>query len=274
MKNMKKRGIWSLEFTGKLILALVFVALGTLMIREIAKGADIGYNKQLCKMSVIANTKARLAGKEFYNINCPTRYVTIEQKKYIIESKDAKDEFKIECGKLDNDESKKCFFNRVNRLIANLIFDCWDQFAAGQLPVFSQYYEDRQCLICARIEFNNMPHNLDGFYSGDSEEYSLEEFMRKHNPIGHEITYYEFSLDETDAFLHTSMIYEYDLVNPMTVVFSAMNEDYFKSKISAAWDKVKKVVFKDKTSDIEYEFVNALDFVKYDEVREHCDTLR
>lgn len=262
-----------MEFTGKLILALAFCGIGILMIREVAKGSDVGYDKQLCKLSVISNAKARIAGTEFYEINCPTRYVTIEPKKYTIESKNAKEEFKIKCGSLTNEESKKCFFDEVNNVMSKLIFDCWDQFAAGQLSVFSQYYLDRQCLICARIEFKDMPYSLDVFSTHDTD-YSLDNYMREHNPVTHKISYYEFSLDETDVFLHEGSIYEYDLVNPMAVVFSAMNENYFKAKISSSWDVVKKVVFKEPDGDREYEFINALDFVKYDEVNEQCDTLR
>jgi len=270
---MRKKGIWSLEFTGKLILALIVLGISMFMIKQIVTGTNTGYDKHLCKMSVIANSKGRIAGTEFYTIRCPTRYVTIEQKKYTIEAKDASDEFDIECGNLVSDESKQCFFDRTNWLISNILFDCWDQFAAGQLSVFSRYNQDRQCLICARIEFKDVPGSATA-HSRNKLEHSLEEYMKTHNPVQHRISYYEFIFDQTDAWPHKGMIYEYDLTHPMAVVFSSMNENYFTSQISSAWDKVKTVAFKEPGSDREYQFVNALDFVRYDEVIEQCDALR
>ena len=291
IKN-KKRGTWALSYTAQLILALVFVGVGLFMVKEIGDAMTVGYDKGLCKQSVVLNSKFRIPilQSEEFEVKCPTRYVTIEPEKIIVEALEKEHTIKIPCGNLKNSKSQKCFNEKVNSLISGLIFDCWDQFGAGQLNVFNSYERNRQCIICSRIEFTEGVKNALGedFWSGSNKDTSLQEYMITHNPKLHEITYYEFSLDAIDAF--SPPVYEYDLNVPYAVVFSAMNERGVKSVLEEGWALIKKnnpvrilkgLLLK-REAEVEavseekegVEFVNILQYGQYSDVREICDSLK
>jgi hypothetical protein len=279
MKN--KKGIeWGMSLTSKLILALAFTAVGLMLINQLRGAIVSGYDVQGCKMSVAYNSKFRIPiiEREEMTVDCPTRYVTISPKEIAIEAEDHTITEKIKCGDLTTEESKKCFLGKVNSQISNLIFDCWDQFAAGQIPVFSRYEADRQCILCSRVEFTQDVKNL--FGTGDQElswafppepgeiDYPLDEYMRNHKPTTHDISYYEFSLDKTDAF--NPPYYDYDLNKPRAVVFVALNQPQTEYLLGKTWDTIKTL---GKSDGKEYEYVNTLEWVPYDEVVQKCDVL-
>lgn len=291
MKKNKKSQFWPMTFTGKLIIALIFLVAAIFMIREISEAMTKGYDKQLCKISVLANAKLRIPGAQIeqVQVQCPIRFVTIGLDEILIESGEEKQKISIKCkkgivftkGTEPTIESKRCFLNKVNELTADLIFDCWDQFGAGQLQVFSRYDLERQCLICSRIEFKqevNKLFNLGSFpisaseFKGTTpeEDFTLQEYMVSHNPALHQISYYEFSLDKTDAFRYP--YYDYSLDKPYAAVFVAMNENYIREKFKEAWDWFKEW-WTGKPVAEEQWFVNTLDFRPYDEVVEICDSL-
>lgn len=283
---MSKKGIeWGMSLTSMIILALAFTAVGLLLIKELSHTMIVGYDKQGCKASVVYNAKFRIpiVEREELTVDCPTRYVTITPEEIITEARDHTVKEKIKCGNLGNEEEKKCFLKEVNKQIADLIFDCWDQFAAGQIPVFSKYESDRQCIICSRVEFTQEVRNK--FQDvGDQEvswayppeqgekDYPLNEYMRNHKPLTHDISYYEFSLDKTDALKGVEgEYYDYDFVKPRAAVFVALNQNQIKSLFKGALEKVKSL-FVD-TEGHEYEYVNTLEWVPYDEVVKKCDVL-
>jgi len=280
---MSKKGIeWGMSLTSKIILALAFTAVGLLLIRELSRSMVVGYDKQGCKASVVYNAKYRIpvVEREELTVDCPTRYVTITPKEIITEVRGKEFKQKIKCGDLSNEKEKKCFLKKVNKLAANLIFDCWDQFAAGQIAVFSRYESDRQCILCSRMEFTRDVHNL--FEEvGDKEvgwiyrepgekDYPLDEYMRQYKPLTHEISYYEFSLDKTDAF--NPPYYDYDLIKPRAAVFVALNENQAKHLFGKTWEKFKSI-FVEIKDEKEFNYVNTLEWVPYDEVVQKCDVL-
>lgn len=284
---MSKKGVeWGMSITAKLILALAFTAIGLLLIRELSHSMIKGYDKQGCKASVVYNAKFRIpvVEREELSVDCPTRYVTITPKEIIMEVRGREVKEKIRCGNLDSEKEKKCFLKKVNKQIASIIFDCWDQFAAGQLPVFSRYESGRQCILCSRVEFSQEVRSkfsdvgdqeVGWIYTAEPDErgqadYPLDEYMRTHKPLTHEISYYEFTLDKIDAF--NPPYYDYNFVKPRAAVFVALNEDQAKYLLGKTWDKVKSV-FTDSEDNKEYNYVNTLEWVPYDEVATRCDVL-
>jgi hypothetical protein len=287
-KKLSRKAAWSLTMTASLILALVFTGVGLQMVKRISKEISYNYDKGVCKQSVIVDSRYRLPyvqGEEF-DLMCPTRYVTISPTKIRFEHTGGELERDIKCGRLDNDKSARCFFEVVNPYIADMIFDCWDQFAAGMLPVFDKYEEERQCLICARIEFTEDVISALGSkygYSGYDPGTSLEDYMANHKPRTvmskkeaeeHSINYISFTLDPLDAFGRDP--YEYKPEEPMAVVFTALNEHQAKVLVGGAWEGFKKYVLRDdrqqdKQAD---EFVNKLDFIPYSSVKHECEVLR
>jgi hypothetical protein len=286
-KRSKKAISWGLTMVASLILALLFTTAGIQMIRRISKEVNYGFDKGLCKESVIWNSKYRVKyiEAEQFELKCPTRYVTIDVDNIKYEKAEGEPQERTIRGvtSLDDDSSKERFLDTVNPAIADLIFDCWDQFAAGQLAIFSRYEAQRQCLICSRIEFTEKVQVAFGedWYSGLDEETSLEEYMATHSPgtvmVGglenHTISYVEFTLDPVDAFVRQP--YEYRVSEPMAVVFTAINEYHVKVLLGDLWEGIKKYLLRDSRQPKEApRFVNKLDFVPYSEVKYECEVLR
>lgn len=289
-KISKKSQIWSMEYISGLIIAIIFLVAALFIVKELGESMSQGYDKQICKTTVLFNSKLRDPTSQIQQVDvkCPPRYITIGLDEITFESGDSKTTEDIKCrtglrkkGTDNSEESKKCFLNIVNEATADLLFDCWDQFGAGQLRVFSNYNLDRQCLICSRIEFKKEVQDLFAFgelpisfseFKGDTieKDYTLDNYMRSHNPQLHEISYYEFTLDQTDAFQYP--YYDYSFDKPYSAVFVAMNENAIKQILSESWTKFKSW-FDDTVPNEPVYFANTLEFVPYDEVVEKCDSL-
>jgi len=272
---------------GSLILALIFTGVGIQIIKRVSKEVSYGFDKGLCKESVIMNSKFRLPFEEGeqFELQCPTRYVKIGLDMITFETAASKYEIPLRgISDLDDRESTNRFFDIVNPIIADLIFDCWDQFAAGQLPVLSKWEDEsqRQCIICSRISFSEeVQASLGGdYWTGMETETSLEEYMATHAPKAvlaggeagqRKITYLEFTLDPLDAFAR--LPYEYSVSEPMAVVFSALNEYQLDALIGDMWEGMKGLI-EDPRQSGGPSFANKLDFVPYNEVKNECDILR
>ncbi len=280
---LNKKAEISSTFIIMLILSLSGLGIGTLLINKVGEGTTKSYDKQLCKFSVVENSKYRLpvANEQVYPLDCPTRYVSFEKDKANFESRNFKGKKKITCGNLNNNRDRECFLKKSNEVIADLIFDCWDQFAAGQVEVLSPWEENRQCVLCARFEFSQdvqqrfkeIGSSEIAFTSfrGDTPktDFTLDNYMRSHNPPHHKISYYEFSLDALDAYKFP--YYDYNLQEPYAVVFRAMNKHQITRLIDGAWDFISENHLQN-TAD-EGDFINVMDIVKYSEVETVCDTL-
>ncbi|MBN2421874.1 hypothetical protein JXB41_01490 [Candidatus Woesearchaeota archaeon] len=288
-----KRGAIELatETLGKLIFAAVVLIIMVFIIYKWYLSQGACYNKEKCMASVFANSNARvpLTGSEIFSLNCPTRYVYVDSDKITIEVMDCetKEEIKFSCPSSDigSPRFRDCFFPKLNEVIAEQIKDCWEQFGAGNLRVFSTYNAERQCLICSVIEFSP---GLKERYAGEEicfkydelnnyKDVCLDEYMRTHTPFGHEISYYEFSLDATDGLL--APYYDIDMDRSYAIVFTAMNENHLKSAAGDLWGFLQEQgpellvgkISADKEDEIR--FVNVLNFIPQEEVVNYCDTL-
>ena len=291
-KIFRKGQEWGMSLTSMLILGLFFLAIGLLLIREIGAAMATGYDKQACKTSVVYNAKFRIPfiEREELSVDCPTRYITIDSGNVHYETRGKKVKTKIKCGNLGSKEEKDCWVGRVNEVIANAMFDCWDQFAAGQVAVFSKYQVERQCLVCSRVDFSPgvasqfgaSSHSFISFYGdiGDKKDPKgiakmnpLNDYFKTHKPINHEITYYQFITDKNAAFLKP--YYDYSLDTPMAAVFVASNEHQTKYNIKSIWDSIKTLLKAkdDQGKEVEFEFVNIFEWVPYNEVASQCDIL-
>jgi hypothetical protein len=291
LARSRKAQYWSMSYIGKLILTLLFLISALFITKKLGDMMSQGYDKQICQTTVVANSKIRVPVAQIQNfdLNCPTRYVTIGLDEITYESGKSKTTEDVKCkksvlspkGTENTPESKRCFLNTANGKIAGLIFDCWDQFGAGQLRVFSNYNLNRQCLVCARVEFKKdvkdmfnlgiAPISLSEYKgSTTNEDYTLDNYMRSHNPPLHQISYYEFALDQTDVF--KMPYYDYSLDKPYAAVFVAMNEGAAQQLFKTGWNEFKSWWYNTTVNPRDF-FVNTLEFVPYDEVVEKCDSL-
>ncbi len=286
-----------------LIIALVFTGIGAKLIQKIDKGTSKGYDKQLCKQSVVLNAKGRLplANTEAFTLDCPTRYVTFYDDEYITESRTYEYEKEIKCGKLNKRNDQECYLKEANKAISKLMFDCWDQFAAGRLEVLDAWDEGRQCVICSRFEFSadvqeafedsvgDLEIRYTEFRDDDNVEkdFTLDNYMRSHNPSLHKISYYEFSMDPIDAFKFP--FYDYNLKEPYAIVFKAVNKNQAARYGEKIWQSMKEhdltIPFTKfninplyegeggQEEEEDLEFVNIMELIKYSEVSAECDSL-
>lgn len=293
----KKKGVWALSYTGKLILGLVFTALALIMVREMGIAMNKGYDKQICKQSVVLNSKVRMpvAGTTQFEIGCPTRYITIGTDYTTTETeKGGEIKEKVICkgkrkGVSDTEESKECFKEHTNKVIANLLYDCWDQFGRGRLKVFSETSQDRNCVICSRIEFTEEAKEI--INSVDNHELEFDYYLRNNTPSLHKISYHDFLMDELDATDPSLYYFEYYPEE----VYAAVYRIKYSSKIkeiagkavnlaycSGKWvfsfigaepcDESNWAEHQLAEGDLQVSTVN--EFLPYNEVKNICDALK
>ena len=112
-----------------IIMALLIIIVLALVWSAFSKTLSKGYDKEGCRQSVLQNSfRITVGGTEliqpFKEINCPT----VSEK----------------VNKVDND--------RVFRVLANHLYDCWDKFGQGRIKFLDPKTKD-YCMICSRVEF-------------------------------------------------------------------------------------------------------------------------
>lgn len=125
--RLNKKGDFN-AVTGIIMALLIIVVLASAW-NVISKTLTKSYDKEGCRQSVLQNSfRITVGGTEliqpFKELNCPT----------ITEKVD----------KVDND--------RVFRVLANNLYDCWDKFGQGRIKFLDPQTKD-YCIICSRIEF-------------------------------------------------------------------------------------------------------------------------
>jgi hypothetical protein len=117
------------------------------------------------------------------------------------------------------------------------------------------------------------------------KDFTLDNYMRSHNPKLHKISYYEFCMDPIDAFRYP--YYDYNMNEPYAVLFKAINKDQAERLAIGVWEYVKEhkftipltsvnvnPLYEDSEQEEEpLEFVNIMQLVKYSEVVQECDSL-
>jgi len=275
MKHKNKKGTWALSYTGKIIIALVFTALGLFFVKELGGAMHSGYDKQLCKQSVILNSRIKTPGigTAHFDVNCPTRYVTIDTDEIITETtRSGERKENVYCrGKkkgvdVDSEESLECFNEFTNKVIANLLYDCWDQFGMGRLEVFSEKTQDRQCVICSRIEFSD---NAKKALKGASSTLYLEElndYLKNNKPLLHDISYHQFLMDGQDI---VDPYYGYHTDQTQGIIYRIE----YPSKIKEVVGKVRDIIIDDTSGD-EQTAATINKMLPYEEIKDKCDILK
>lgn len=140
-------------------------------------------DKELCMLSVQAKYAAgAVKGKEaLINLQCYTQTLEIKRDGIYKSGKKRKpkliDEFSG-----DDDYTR---IEKVQEAIANEMFDCWDQFHEGKLPMF--YEKEKRCVICADIVFHS-----DWLDSGGDKYVIIGWFLNNYEIPGRDIKYSTF----------------------------------------------------------------------------------
>ncbi|MBD3309642.1 hypothetical protein GF351_00300 [Candidatus Woesearchaeota archaeon] len=302
MKTFNKKGVWAWSELAKYILALLFIIAGFAFIDRIRGVSEDVYNKELCQISVILNAKIKrpILGSEHTPIDCPTRYVDIDLDRIAEEvpERDMRHETPIRCRKgfmgmpadgvdLDDEESVNCFVETVNSYIADLHFDCWDQFGAGRLAVFGWESTERKCVICSVVNFDEVVSaDIDQAYL---QENPYDDYLRSNSPPGHDITYYQYLLDDADTVDLPYFDYTYD--DDLAIVFMNEYEGRIRNLIEKFGAPIKcagkwgfyKVTGEGDTCEVGQlmedlaappEYINQNDLTRYQEVTSYCDVLK
>ncbi len=119
--------------------------------------------KETCKRSVQQYAKLKLPGIDLTRtdtIKCPTQSITISS---------------------EDDEKAN---ERANGVIAKAMFDCFDQFGAGELELFDtrRGSTDNYCVVCSKLTFTGNGKEIDG----------LVDYLTTTTVPGQKKTYYEF----------------------------------------------------------------------------------
>jgi hypothetical protein len=209
-RSRKGLGAVFMTLAGIIVGLLVLITL-LVIFRSIAEASDANTIKTRCKTSVTAYARIKSmpsipftdgATGSAADIQCPTRYITIQ----------------------------KAEGNSMRREIADLMMDCWDNFGEGNLRIFTGF--ETYCAICYVFQFEDKSTKLTGLPSY---------MMLTKAPIIREKrhpTYYEFitgdTARETDisAAKGSADLNALDGSKRYAVMFTAANVNM--------WNKVKQ----------------------------------
>jgi hypothetical protein len=252
---MKKAEISTSTMIGMLALIVILVVMISMSL-QISENADRGYNNELCRTSVVANSKLNtpLFGDGTWPIQCPTRYHFFDMEGFVEESGDYKQQvvYTTKRSKVTSDNSEYyncmndnsikregkltkdevCVLRNINMIIAKRHAECWEQFGRGELALFDRLNTERQCVICSVFDFSEKLENKMGeYYSSEilDEKNTLDYMMRTKGPRGRDITYYELSEDPLDVF--DQPYYDYAFSESYVSVFIANNDNYVQTKL-------------------------------------------
>lgn len=172
----KKRGAFN-DVKGIILAIVVIIILGAVWFGFFSKVIAKGYDKEGCRQSVLLNSqRVEVGGTEivqpFKGLNCPT----------VVEKVD----------KVGND--------RVFRVLANHLYDCWDKFGRGRINFLENPgglpFSDRDknyCLICSRIEFEGEASGRE--IPGFLEFLTTKKIADEKGFVYSDLTYLEFLSD-------------------------------------------------------------------------------
>ncbi|MBI5398119.1 hypothetical protein HZB03_01525 [Candidatus Woesearchaeota archaeon] len=151
-RQLGRKAALEMKYLVAIILITVILILLIAIVYTMHKTTERATYKQACKASVSARAKltklssygnAQLPGgatvgaaADKASIECPTQYITIAEKS----------------------DSK------IKEKFANLIADCWDNYGAGNLILFSAH-DLRFCSICSVVQFKHQGPPLAGLSS-------------------------------------------------------------------------------------------------------------
>ncbi len=174
--------------------------------------------KNTCKESVQQYAKLNIAGinlAQTDTIKCPVQLKTIDS---------------------SNPE-------RAKKQLAGAMFDCFDEFGAGELNIFEtrRASTDHYCVVCSKITFTDPSKKIDGF-----AQYLSEEFVP-----GKKVTYFQYFKSEMVSEGEQTTVTNIDtgekvkgaLKNtPFSIDTSTQHAILFTySKSTGWWDKIVAV---------------------------------
>ena len=294
-----KKGVIAITTVVELILIVVsMLAILNFIIQGYSR-VDNSYNAELCRASVVANSKLNqpLFGQGAWPIQCPTIYYYFDVDGFIVESGDVKQEIRyttqtrdlraenkeyVSCMKnMDIKDSNTldketiCKIRNINVLLSEAHARCWEQFGRGQLALFDKLDSERQCVVCAVYDFSDkFQKEVGGSFVEDivEEQDTFDYIMRTTGPLGRDITYAELSNDELDVY--DPPYYSYSFDESYASLFIANNEDYINTKVGQAADLVGKLLKLDLGGDEgEVYFLNTNEFIPESKVARECDVL-
>ncbi len=159
MVSITRKGGMAITVVAGIVIVLVATVTFLYILGIFGSSAQAGVTKDICKKSVFANHLGEIKGMRFaeLDINCPTVDVSIKKG-----SEDAE----------------------ANKVLADSLFHCWDQFHQGKLGIFNE--DGVYCAICHRITFE------DGFEKKNPEITGLFEHLASYNAPSGGMTYLSF----------------------------------------------------------------------------------
>ena len=277
----------SMDWVIGMVLLIIFLLSGFAWIYKIAdSGLDRTAINQQCFQSVSLNAQRRVpvVQTQTVDVQCPTVFVTLGLDEAVwkleapkngeIQELDRKDYSSFNCPENDDvdDREEACRFRAINKVIADEMATCWKNMHQGHERVFSLYTNNRQCMVCSVVYFDNEMREeygsgLIGFQQPESEYYSLDLYMRNNNNIRitGETNYYEYTMDPIDRVFQYPY-YDYDVTKDYAIVFVALNKDAVDLVSADIWRRIKG-----DAADEEGNFINTLEFVPNEEVPTICD---
>lgn len=218
-KQMKKKAFMPV-LQGLIMFMIILIIMSTFYwgVVPVLKGES---DKQLCKASVMAKygqKEATLGIKEgSIALQCYTQTVTVKDDGIYKVGRKRK-EVKIEDFKGLSGDPVDVLHQKINKtrsVIANEMYDCWDQFWQGKLPIWTK---GKRCVICSEIIFEKDVFGIPGFKIG---QYLNEAEIEK------DVTYADFFDQKFD--------------NGFAINTRVNTKIVFTSVAHSWWEKTKKV---------------------------------
>ncbi len=291
---MKKAILLISSYTVIFILTLLFLAGMIPLLKKVFINSRLDEDliNQQCRQSVYQNSETRLPVVETENIpiKCPTKYITFH-KDYAEQEYESNPFDKTRGGesiklsnikykKCDADDKEACMFRAINKIFADEISRCWNNFFRGQKRVFSLYEEGRQCVVCSVLMFDSeikkeqSGKGLVGMSHPEDENYNLDLYMRQNNNLRYtgNKNYYEYTLDIIDQTFGLPY-YDYDPSYDYAVVFIALNKQNIDLLGEEVWKKIKeKLAGYEEGEEDNGNYVNRIELIRNDAITSWCDT--
>jgi len=163
---MKSKKASQFTFIFAVVLAVVILIIMILLFSKIRKGMEESAHDMRCKSSIAAYAKLNNIPKipgssgnvDESDIDCPTKFVTIEKGSPL----------------------------KTKREIANLMFECWNNYGEGKLLLFKPE-SMKFCAICSVFQFEDKSVKVDKFLS-----FLVTERAPIKNKDGFSPTYYDY----------------------------------------------------------------------------------
>jgi hypothetical protein len=130
--------------------------------------ADLNRAVEVCRMSVLTQSKTEFIGSSLFSIECNTRYVVFEKDKVNrgLNPESLKTSTILYNGKKIN-SFKQLNDYIVDQVVAEEMRICYYEFGEGKVTVFANNdatLDDNVCFICAKISFKVSGQEFKGIY--------------------------------------------------------------------------------------------------------------